>query len=597
MTPPPDERPPSLGASVARFRRLVHLLAPYRVRWLLATGALLLGSAVQLTLPQAARLGIDRALARGDLDALDRIALAAIAAFAVLSGLVFVRHYLMSWLGSRVVADLRDRTFRHLLRQPPGFFHERSSGELVSRLTDDIGTLQGVVGSDISVALRAALTTVGGLCVLAWTSPVLTLVMVGLMPPLSISAVLVGRRIRRRSRQVQDAIANANSRLKEAVVGIETVQVFRAEEREALHYGGRIMVAFRTLLRVALARAGLVAGFMFAGYTSVAVILWIGARMIAHEELSAGELASFVLYTLLVTGALMSLAEIWANLQRALGSTARLFDLLDEDPTIRDAPGAQSLPSVQGVVRFEDVSFAYPGRPDVRVLEGVELTAHPGQMVALVGHSGAGKSTIAALVHRFYDPTGGRISLDGVDLRAVRLADLRAAIGTVHQEPIIFSGTIADNIGYGAPGAGPADIARAARDAYIADFVEGLPEGYDSEVGERGVKLSGGQRQRIAIARALLADPRVLILDEATSHLDTDNEGLVQTALERLMEGRTTLVIAHRLSTVRNADRILVLDGGQIVERGTHEELMRSGPVYRKLTASQTALLADPEPA
>ncbi len=575
----------------AHIRRLAGLLRPYRGRWWLATLALLLGGAVNLALPQAVRYAIDDAVTARDAAALDRIAWLALAGFAALAVLVFARAYLMSWLGSRVVADLRQRIFEHLLRHPPGFFHEKKSGELVSRLTSDVQMLQYAVGSELSIALRSSLTVLGGMALLIVTSPGLSLTMLALVPPLAVGAVWVGRRIRRRARQVQDLVAEAHSGLEEAVSAIETVQSFGAEPFEARRYGHRVLEAFRVGLQVAVARSGFMAGAQFAAYAAIGAILWLGANQVIADTLSPGDLASFLLYTLMVTGGLVSLAEIWGNLQSAIGATGRIFELLGEVPTIRDAADAAPLPAPRGHVAFQGVSFTYPSRPEVPVLTDVSFEARPGEVVALVGPSGAGKSTIAALVHRFHDPDSGRVLVDGHDLRALRLVDLRRAIGTVHQEPMLFSGTIAENIAYGLDAASPDAIAQAARDACIADFVASLPDGYDTLVGERGVKLSGGQRQRIAIARALLADPRVLILDEATSHLDTENEAQVQQALSRLMQGRTTLVIAHRLSTVQRADRILVLDRGRIVEAGSHADLLETGPLYRRLTAAQ-ALVA-----
>ena len=576
-----------LPSQLTRIRSLVALMRPYRSRWWLATAALLLGGVVNLALPQAFRVGIDGAMANGDRGSFHLVALATAIGAIVLSGAIWMRHVLMSWLGNRVVADLRDRTFRHLLRHPPSFFHERRSGELVSRLTSDIEMVQHAVGAELSVSLRSSIIVVGGVGALLWTSPMLTLIMVVLLPPLAVGAVLVGKRIKVRAREVQDLLATANAGLKEAITGIETVQTFRAEDLEARRYAGFVDRAFDAIQSIAYARGALIAGAQLGAYLALIVILWLGGLQVLDGDLGAGELASFLLYTLMVTASLVSLAEVWGNLQRAAGAAGRVFELLDEDPAIKDAPDARPLPSLEGRLRFEGVSFTYPSRPGVTVLEDVSFQAEPGHVVALVGRSGAGKSTIAALVHRFYDPATGAVSVDGTDLRALRLSDLRRAIGTVHQEPVLFSGTIAENIAYGRQGATDAEVRVAAADAWIAEFVEGLPDGYDSVVGERGVKLSGGQRQRIAIARALLADPRILILDEATSHLDSENEALVHAALQRLMLGRTTLVIAHRLNTIRNADTILVLDEGRIVERGTWDELLAGDTVFRRLVGTQ----------
>ncbi|MFT7578711.1 MAG: ABC transporter fused permease/ATP-binding protein [Myxococcota bacterium] len=571
----------------AHLKRLIGLLRPYRTRWILATATLLANSLVNLGLPQAVRIAIDDALKARDVDLLGLIALLGGIGFVVMGLLTAYRHYLMSWLGNRVVADLRAKSFEHLLRFSPGFFHERKTGELVSRLTDDIGALQHTVGSELSISIRSALTVVGGLVILFITSPYLTAVMLLMIPPISIMAVVIGRLIRRRAREMQDLVAQANSGLKESLSGIETVQTFTAEAIEAGRYRDRVFAAFRTSLKLAIYRGSFVAGVQIAAFSAVTVIVWLGGQAVINDELTAGAMTVFLIYTVMVATSLASLANIWGNLQRAVGASDRIFALLDEEPDIRDRDDALALPEPRGDITFENVDFTYPTRPDVQVLKNVSFGASPGDTIALVGRSGAGKSTIAALLHRFFDPQLGAVTIDGHDLRALKLENVRRVIGTVSQDPVLFSGTIGENIAYGCPGASDEAIQAAGVDAHVAEFVERLPLGYDTLVGERGVKLSGGQRQRVAIARAILADPRILILDEATSHLDSENEGLVHAALETLMTGRTTLIIAHRLSTVQNATRILVMEQGRVVESGTHAELLANGPVYRKLTRSQ----------
>lgn len=559
------------------------LLRPYRAKWWTATTALLFAGGINLALPQSFRIGIDYALQNSDRQALMLIAWVTIGLSAALAAAIYVRHYWMSWLGNRIVADLRTRTFEHLLKHPPGFFHEHRTGEIISRLTSDIEMIQHAVGSELSIALRSFLITTGGVLLLFWTSPVLTCIMLAILPPLSVGGVYAGRLIRGRAKEVQDTLALANAGLKEAISGIETVQSFTAENRESSKYSGLINHAFISLQKIASSRSLLLSSAQFGTYCAVIMILWLGGSLVITGSMTPGELSGFVLYTLMVTASIASLAEVWANLNRASGAIERIFELLAETPSIIDEPDAVDDPVIQGVLRFSHVSFRYPARPEILVLNDVTFEALPGTVVALVGRSGAGKSTIAALIHRFWDPQSGIIEMDGTDIRRRRLRRVREALGTVHQDPVIFSGTIRDNIAYGKPDATESEIIAAAKDAYIDEFVDELPQKYDTQVGERGVKVSGGQRQRIAIARALLANPRFLILDEATSHLDSRNEALVHAALTRLMMGRTTLVIAHRLNTIRKADVVLVIDEGRIVESGTYDQLMDSGAVFPKL--------------
>ncbi len=580
--------PMSLASHAARLWALIR---PYRGRWLLATAALVVGGLTNLVLPQPVRFAIDDALVHGDLGRLELFAWLAVAGFVLLGGVTVLRHYLMSWLGNRVVSDLRQRAFAHLLRFPPGWFHERRTGELVSRLTDDIGAIQNTVGSELSMALRSSLSAVGGLVMLFVTSPLLSALALVLVPPLSILSVRIGRRLRRQARAMQDELAAANASLEEAVSAIDTVQIFNAEDHELARYRHRIEASFSASNRLALSRGLFVGLVEIAAFGVVTALLYLGAREVLAKELTPGAMTTFLIYTLMVATSLATLAGLWGNLQRAMGASERVFELLDERPPIADPPAPRELPAVPGVasghVAFSHVDFLYPSRPDVPVLQDVAFTIAPGEVVALVGRSGAGKSTIAALLQRFWDPSGGAITLDGVDLRALRLADLRRGMAAVSQDPVLFSGTLRDNIAYGRPDADDAAVAAAVRDAGLEAFVARLPQGLATLVGERGVKISGGERQRVAIARALLADPSVLILDEATSHLDSDNERLVQAALDRLMHNRTTLVIAHRLATVRNASEILVLDHGRIVERGRHDALIARDGLYAALVRTQ----------
>jgi ABC transporter fused permease/ATP-binding protein len=575
-----------------QLRRLLAMVGEHRGRFWLATVALLLGSGLGLVYPQAAKIAVDRGVSEGSPEALDRIALLMILAFVAQGGLTWLRHYLMSWLGERVVADLRRRVFERLLTLPPGWFHERRTGELVGRLASDVTVVEGIVGSELSIALRNAVTLVGGLVLLFVSNWRLTLAMLLIVPPLAVGAVAFGRRIRRMSKAVQDRLAEASAQVDESIGAIETVQAFTREALEVERYRGGVEAAFEQSLSLARWRATFMSTVSVAGLLAVAGLVWLGGREVIGGRLTAGDLAAFLLYTLMVTGSLGSLAGLWGSLQRAAGATERLFDIVDTAPEIRDPEHPVPLPQGPGAVRFEGVSFRYPTRPDHPVLRDVSLEVAAGQTVALVGSSGAGKSTLTALLLRFWDVDAGRVQLEGVDVRALRLAELRRAMAIVAQEPVLMSGTIRENIAYGDPSATAEAIERAARDAHAHDFITAFPDGFDTVVGERGVKLSGGQKQRIAIARALLADPRVLILDEATSNLDAESERLVQAALQRLMHGRTTLVIAHRLSTVRDADRIVVLDRGRVVEEGGHDALMARDGAYRRLVEHQ--LVAEP---
>ncbi len=580
---------------VSVLMRLLPMLGPHKLRFIVATVVLLIGSGLNLVYPQAARAAIDMGFDNTTTETLDLIALGVVGVFLVSALLTWLRHYLMSWLGERVVADLRTKVYARLVQQPQTYFHERPSGELTGRLAADTATIQNIVGSELSMAMREVVMLVGGLVMLLLQSWKLTLLMLCIVPPVLVVGFAFGKRIRKMSADVQDRLAESSAQVQETVSAIATVQAFRREPKEATTYAGRVSDFFGAAVRLASWRGGFIATMSFAGWLATAAMLWLGGRQIIAGTLSPGDLTAFLLYTTMVAFALGGLANLWGSLQAGAGATLRLFQILDRVPEIRDPETATPLPTTGpdvGAVAFDDVRFAYPSRDDVTVLDGVTLHIKPGETVALVGRSGAGKSTIASMVYRFFDPKSGRVSVDGVDVKQLKLHDLRARLAIVSQEPVLFSGTIRDNIAYARPDASFDDVVAAAKLAHAHDFTSAFPEGYDTLIGERGVKLSGGQRQRLAIARALLADPGILILDEATSSLDGESEHLVHDALNTLMKGRTTLVIAHRLSTVKDANRIVVLDRGTIADVGTHSELLLRGGLYKNLVEHQLVAAA-----
>ena len=570
------------------LRRILRLARPERRRLVLGTLCLFVGSAMALLYPQGIRLVVDGALGQAGASrgTIDHAALFMLAIFLVEGGAVALRAFLFSTAGERIVATLREDLYRAIVAQEIAFFDERRTGELVSRLASDTTILQSTVTANVSMGLRHAVAITGGLGFLLYTSPRLTVLMLAVVPAVVVAGTIYGRRIRRLSRRVQDALAEASQVAEESIAGIRTVRSFAAEAEEARRYDVAVEKSFALARTRALASSSVMGILSFAGYGAVAAVLWLGGRMAADGAMSVGQLTAFVVYTLTVAFALGGLAEVWADLMRASGAATRVFELLDRPSAMADQGGIV-LAHVDGRLELDGVGFAYPARPDACVLDAIDLDIAPGEAVALVGPSGAGKSTIAALVGRLYDPDAGTVRIDGHDARTLDPTWLRRQIGTVAQEPILFSGTIADNIRYGRAGASDAELEAAARAANAWDFIQRFPAGLATLVGERGVQLSGGQKQRIAIARAVLKDPRILILDEATSALDAESEHLVKEATRRLMRGRTTLVIAHRLSTVIDADRVFVLDGGRVVQTGSHTALMAEDGIYRRLVERQ----------
>jgi ABC transporter fused permease/ATP-binding protein len=592
-SPEADGDRPRDRRRLAVLWRLLPLLWPHRVRFALAMVALCAASAISLVYPWAARQVVDIALKTRNLGALNEILLLMVGVFVVNAGLVWFRHYSLSWLGERVVADLRGLVFDRLLTLPLAWFHERRSGELVGRLASDVTVVEGIMGGQLSMGLRNGLQLIGALAMLFVIDVKLTLLMLAIVPPLTLATLYFGRRIRKMARAVQDELAKVSGTAQESIGAVATVQAFVRESYEVGRYRVGVEQAFGQAMSMVRWRSWFMSTAMTAGYIGVTAVVWIGGRALIDPDsgMTPGKLLAFFLYTFIVAGALDNVSDLWASLQRAAGATDRLFAVVDTVPEIRDPEPGRALPPGKGAIKLERVSFAYPSRRGQPVLTDVDLEVAPGEVVALVGPSGAGKSTILSLLYRFYDVDAGRVLVEGVDVRELQLGELRRALAMVAQEPVLFSGTIRDNIGYGRAGATAAEIERAARDAYAHDFITGFPDGYATVIGERGAKLSGGQKQRIALARALLADPRVLILDEATSNLDAESEAAVQAALARLMHGRTTIIVAHRLSTVRDADRIIVIEGARVVEQGRHDELMARRGTYHRLVEHQ--LIAD----
>ncbi|MHA7815726.1 MAG: ABC transporter transmembrane domain-containing protein [Pseudohaliea sp.] len=578
--------------AVARY------LAPYRWRLATAAAALLVTAGATLALGKGIQVLIDQGLAGGTSAELGRAVGLIVLISAVIAAGTFIRFYLVSWLGERVSADLRLAVFNNLVRLHPAYFEDNRAGEILSRLTADTTLLQTIIGSSLSMALRNALTLTGALVMMFITNLGLSLIIATSVPLVLLPILVFGRRVRRLSSESQDSIASVGSYAGEIFQNIKVVQSFNREAHEADAFRREVERAFAIARRRVRQRAILVGAAILLLFGGLAAMIWSGGQDVIAGRMSGGELAAFAFYAIMVGTGFATLSEVWGELQRAAGAAERLLELAAADSALPDAPRREA--GSGACMAFEAVTFHYPSRPAAPALADFSLDIPAGRSLALVGPSGAGKSTVFELLQRFYDPDSGRITLDGTDLRDLSLADLREQLALVPQQPVLFSADVRYNIAYGRPGATDAEIEAAARRAHAHEFIERLPAGYGTELGDRGVRLSGGQRQRIALARAILKDPKILLLDEATSALDAESEHQVQLALAEVMAGRTTVIIAHRLATIRHVDRIAVMDGGRLVATGSHAELLADNPLYARLAKLQfrdEALSEAPLPA
>jgi ATP-binding cassette, subfamily B, bacterial len=554
---------------------------------LLALLALLVAAGAMLALPMALRNVIDQGFMSRNAAAIDRYFLLLLLAACIFAAFASLRFYLVGWIGERVVADIRSAVYRRVIHMDPAFFEVTKTGEVLSRLTTDTTLIQSLSGAGLSVLLRSTVSFFGSLVLMLLTSLKLALIIFALIPAVLVPMLLFGRRVRGLSRASQDRIADTSGLAGETLNAIQTVQAFTLEDLQRRRYDSAVDESFRTGIRRMRVRAWMIAAAVVCVFSAVTLVLWLGARSVLHGTMTGGELAQFLSYAVFMASAVTSLSEMWGEVQRAAGAMERTVELLQSRPSIHIPENPVELAVPRGQIRFEHLTFNYPSRPDTRALDDFHLDIAPGETVAFVGPSGAGKSTVFQLLLRFYDPTSGRIVIDGVDIARVDPQAVRGHIGLVPQETMIFGASARENIRYGRPGASDAEIEDAARAAAADEFISRLPSGYDTFLGERGARLSGGQKQRIAIARAILKNPPILLLDEATSSLDSESERLVQDALVQLMRNRTTLVIAHRLATAINSDRIVVIDRGRIVGTGRHDELLRHNALYARLAALQ----------
>ena len=583
--PRPEER---RKLTLKPLTRLAPYVVRYRGRALAALVALVVAALTTLIVPVAVRRMIDFGFSDRALQLIDSYFAVMIGVVAVLAISSAMRYYLVTTLGERIVADLRSDVFAHLTQLSSSFFDTARTGEIVSRLTADTTQIKSTVGASVSIALRNMLLFLGGAAMMVVTSPRLSLFVLGAIPIIVLPLVGFGRAVRRRGRAAQDTLAEASGYADELIGAVRTLQAFTNEKLAQSRFSAAVERAFAAARDATKARGVLTAVVIFLVFASIVVVLWVGAQDVLAGHITPGRLGQFVLYAVFAAGGLSELSQVWGEIAQASGAAERLFEILDVEPQIKAPPQPLALPTpARGAVEFKDVSFEYPGRPNAPVLNHVSFRVAPGEKLALVGPSGAGKSTVFQLIQRFYDPVAGTVSFDGVSVTEVDPAALRSRIALVPQDAVIFGTSVRENIRFGRPDATDADIEKAAAAAHASEFIRRLPDGYETQVGERGVTLSGGQRQRIAIARAILREAPLLLLDEATSSLDAESETLVQQALGGLMRNRTSIVIAHRLATVQNCDRILVIDHGRIVEEGTHGSLASSGGLYARLAKLQ----------
>ena len=591
----PVEKPTAQGSSTMSFGEMMaqlwQFIRPYKKVLFAAGMALVFTAGITLSIGQGIRILVDRGFMAGSSTALGNAVLVLMALAGLMALGTYARHYLVSWLGERVVADLRKAVFDHIVTLHPSFFETNRSGEIMSRLTTDTTLLQHIIGTSFSMALRSALMFVGAMALLLFTNLKLSLMVLVGVPLVLLPIVLYGRRVRKLARASQDSIADVGSYAGEIIQHIKTVQSYTREEHEKRAFGREVETAFQVAKRRIRQRSLLIAVVILLMFGAVSGLLWVGGNDMIAGRMSAGDLAAFVFYAMLMGSAVATISEVYGELQRATGATERLVDLLNVEADIPVSKGEQlsgkTLGSSKAELAFEAVEFSYPSRPDQPAIRGLNLVVAAGKSLALVGPSGAGKSTLLELLQRFYDPLGGRITLDGVDLREIDTGTLRRLMAVVPQQPALFTADVWYNIRYGRPDATDDEVIAAAKAAHAHTFIQKLPDGYASHLGEQGTRLSGGQKQRIAIARAILKDPKILLLDEATSALDAESEYHVQQALQTLMQGRTTIIIAHRLATILHADSIAVLDQGQLVAQGKHAELTEISPLYKRLAELQ----------